>query len=290
MLPTGPAGASGTHRELGPRDPQGGRNLEFSGQARHASRVRVHTAGVVDQSDERRNAARRRLMRRGIIVLYEDNHLLCIAKPAGLLSQGGPQGTRSLPDYLDAYRREADDKPGKAYIGLVHRLDRNTSGAMVVAKTSKAAGRLSECFRRRDERLKKTYLAWVQRRPEAEQADLVLRLRREKNITKLAADGDTDAKEARLHYEVVALGRDSARLRIKLETGISHQIRAQLSHVGHPLIGDEKYGGPSAKRPALHALQLEIPHPVKDTVVTIGAPVPEDLKIIDARLHMKPPV
>ena len=229
-------------------------------------------------------------MRRGIVVLYEDNHLLCVAKPAGLLSQGGPAGARALPDLLDGYRREADAKPGKAYIGLVHRLDRNVSGAMVVAKTSKAARRLSDCFRRRDERLKKIYLAWVHRRPERNADELVLRLRREGGVTKPAADGDTDGKEARLRYEVVARGKDAGRLRIELGTGITHQIRAQLAHIGHPLIGDEKYGGPSAKRPALHALELRVPHPVKDSVVTIGAPVPDDLRIIDARYRMDPPV
>ena len=240
--------------------------------------------------DERRHAARRRLMRRGILVLYEDNHLLCIAKPAGVLSQGGPEGVRSLPDFLDAYRREADAKPGKAYIGLVHRLDRNVSGAMVVAKTSKAARRLSDCFRRRDPALKKTYLAWVHRRPTQDRAELSLRLRRERGVTKPAADGDPDGKVAQLTYEVVARGKDAGRLRISLVTGMTHQIRAQLSHVGHPLIGDEKYGGPSAKRPALHAVQLQVPHPVRDTVVTLGAPVPEDLERIDTRLGMVPPV
>lgn len=240
--------------------------------------------------DERRKAARRRIKRLGIAVLYEDNHLLCISKPAGMLSQGGPTGQEALPEVLDSYRRQADDKPGKAYIGLVHRLDRNVSGAMVIAKTSKAAARLSECFRVRDPLLKKIYLAWVHRCPEEDSAELVLRLRREKSGTKLAAEGDTDAKEARLRYEVVARSINAGRLRVELITGISHQIRAQLSHIGHPLIGDEKYGGPSAKRPALHALELQIPHPVLDKVITIAAPVPEELRVIDKRMHLKPPV
>ncbi|MDJ0522028.1 MAG: RNA pseudouridine synthase [Planctomycetota bacterium] len=234
--------------------------------------------------------ARRALMRRGVIVLYEDNHLLGLAKPAGLLSQGGPQGVESLTDLLDAYRRAAEGKPGRAYVGLVHRLDRNVSGAMVVAKTSKAAGRLSKLFRDRSPELKKTYLAWVERIPREPEAELVHRLRREGGVTLIAAEGDDDAREARLRYTVVARGNHSARLEVELGTGLPHQIRCQLSFVGHPILGDLKYGGSPAKRPALHALRLEFPHPVGGEPVTIGAPVPKDLEKIDERRRMDPPV
>jgi 23S rRNA pseudouridine1911/1915/1917 synthase len=237
-----------------------------------------------------RISALRRLKHTGVIILHEDNHLLCIAKPAGLLSQGGPPGEVPLPDLLALYRSKAENKAGKAYIGLVHRLDRNVSGAMVVAKTSKAAARLSACFRDRDEKLRKTYLAWVERWPRTDHAQLVHRLRRDSGVTRPAAEGDTDAREARLTFDVVARGSHSARLQITLETGLPHQIRAQLAHVGHPLLGDLKYGGPPAKRVALHALELSFPHPVGGEIVTVRAAPPLDLLKIDERRQMKPPV
>jgi len=229
-------------------------------------------------------------MRQGLLVLFEDNHLLGISKPAGLLSQGGPPGATSLTEVIYAYRREAEGKPGRAYVGLVHRLDRNVSGAMVIAKTSKAARRLSEAFRERAPELKKTYLAWVDRVPDVETAELVHRLRREGGVTKMAADGDDDARVARLTYRVVARGRNTARLEIALGTGLPHQIRCQLAFVGHPILGDLKYGGSPAKRPALHAARLEVPHPVGGDVVTIGAPIPMDLERIDERRRLAPPV
>ncbi len=223
-------------------------------------------------------------------VLFEDNHLLCISKPAGLLSQGGPQGVKSLPDVLDAYRREAENKPGKAYIGLVHRLDRNVSGAMVIAKTSKAAARLSAMFRDRSKDLRKTYLAWVDHTPVEDAATLVHRLRREGGVTRPAAEGDPDGKEARLDYVVEGRSHRAGRLRVHLHTGLSHQIRCQLSIIGHPLVGDEKYGGSQGKRPGLHAVGLSFPHPVTKAIIELVAPVPEDLRKMDARLHLEPSV
>ncbi len=243
----------------------------------------------VDITPERK-AARRKLIRAGAFITYEDNHLIGLSKKAGLLSQGGPKDVISLPDVLDTYRREAEGKPGKAYIGLVHRLDRNTSGAMVVAKTSKAASRLSKLFHDRAEELQKTYLAWIERWPDAREGELVHRLRRERGVTKLAAPGDDDAREARLHYEVVARGKLSARVEIKLGTGLPHQIRAQFSHIGHPLWGDKKYGGTPWRRHALHALSLVFPHPVGGEVITVMAPVPDDLKELDEGRDMRPPV
>jgi len=237
-----------------------------------------------------RREARRRLRRHGVVVLYEDNHVLGLSKPAGLLSQGGPPGTTSLPDLIDAYRREAEGKRGKAYVGLVHRLDRNVSGAMVVARTSKAAARLSQAFSERAATLEKTYLAWVERVPAEDHVELTHRLRREGGVTLVAAEGDDDAREARLAYTVLARGRRAARLEVRLLTGLPHQIRCQLAYVGHPILGDLKYGGQPAKRPALHALRLVLPHPVGGEPLVIEAPVTRDLLEIDARRRLLPPV
>ncbi len=243
----------------------------------------------VDITPERK-AARRALIRAGAFITYEDNHVIGLSKRAGLLSQGGPKGVISLPDVLDTYRRAAEGKPGKAYIGIVHRLDRNVSGAMVVAKTSKAAGRLAKLFRDRADELQKTYLAWVERQLDEPEGELVHRLRREGGVTKIAAAGDDDAREARLRYRVDGKGKFCARLEIELITGLPHQIRAQLSHVGHPIWGDMKYGGTPWRRPALHAASLAFPHPVGGDLIRVIAPVPAELKELDESRTMRPPV
>ena len=135
-----------------------------------------------------------------------------------------------------------------------------------------------------------TYLAWIEHIPPEEQGTLVHRLRREGGVTRLAGAGDPDGREARLTYVVVARGFQAARVEVKLETGISHQIRAQFSIVGHPLVGDAKYGSPQAKRVALHAASLAFPHPVGGQQILVEAPIPEDLLKIDTRLRMAPPV
>ncbi len=232
-------------------------------------------------------AAREALRRAGVAILHEDNHLLGLAKPAGLPAQGGPRGIESLVDLVERYRAEAEGKPGRAYVGLVHRLDRNVSGALVVAKTSKAAARLAALFRERSASLEKTYLAWVCGVPDAEGA-LEHRLRRAGGVTRLAAPGDDDGREASLAFRREGHGPDDARVRIRLGTGLTHQIRCQMALAGHPLHGDPKYGGPPGPRPALHALELRIPHPVGGAPIVLRARVPEDLLRLDARLRIEP--
>jgi 23S rRNA pseudouridine1911/1915/1917 synthase len=248
-------------------------------------------------SEGRREKARARLLARGVRVVHEDGHLLGIAKEAGVLSQPGPQGEDSLVEMLDEYRRAAEGKPGRAYVGLVHRLDRGVSGAMVVAKTSKAASRLSAAFRSRAG-VEKTYLAWVHGQPPAGERSLegLLVRARGGRVTRDASEGDAGAREARLSFETVGRSRAASRLRIRLETGVTHQIRAQLSAAGWPIVGDGKYGGrpaPAAarcRRPALHASSLVVPHPVGGLPVSIEAPVPADLLRLDAALRMVPPL
>jgi 23S rRNA pseudouridine1911/1915/1917 synthase len=175
-------------------------------------------------------------------------------------------------------------------VGLVHRLDRNVSGAMAIAKTSKAASRLARDFRQRADGLRKTYLAWVAGRPEKDEGEIATRLRREGRVTREAADDDDGAREGRLAYVVEGRGPKAARLRIDLRTGVSHQIRAQLAAAGHPLVGDAKYGGPPGPRPALHALVLTVRHPVLEVAVEAFAPVPGELLALDHALRIEPPV
>jgi 23S rRNA pseudouridine1911/1915/1917 synthase len=247
-------------------------------------------------SDPRRlAAARERLAARGVDVLFEDHLLLGVAKAAGVLSQPGPRGEESLVEILGDYRRESEGKPGRGFVGLVHRLDRNVSGAMVVGKSSKAASRLSAVFRARDE-VEKTYLAWVGGVPASPSKRLSSVLVRDvvRRVTH-ARDADAatdDERVATLDYEVEAQGRLGARLRIRLHTGGTHQIRAQLAREGLPLLGDAKYGGastpPSAclSRPALHARRLVVPHPSGSGPVVLEAPVPADLRSLDRALGL----
>jgi 23S rRNA pseudouridine1911/1915/1917 synthase len=171
-------------------------------------------------------------------VLYEDNHLIAVYKPAGVLIQGDKSGDVSLLDEVKAYIKRKYEKPGNVFVGLVHRLDRNVDGVVLFAKTSKGASRLSEQFRNHS--VEKTYHAWVEGLVKEKSKKLVNFLRHDENqnITKVVKDGD----EAILTYELVKTDGDFSLLKIKLETGRHHQIRAQLSHIGHPIVGDFKYG------------------------------------------------
>jgi len=243
--------------------------------------------------DPRRAAdARRSLRAQGVEVLLEDNHLLVVAKPAGLLSQGGPTGETSLVDLLARYRQAAEEKQGAAFVGLVHRLDRNVSGVVACAKTSKAASRLARLFRERDPALEKRYLAWVAGVPSTKSGELKDDLSRRGGVTRAVGEDEDDegpTREAHLAWTLQAKGRDAARLEVELKTGVTHQIRAQLAGAGLPLHGDAKYGGPRGARVALHAWRLAFPHPVSGARTQVTAPVPEDLLALDRRLACEPP-
>lgn len=245
---------------------------------------------MFDPNDPHRLEVWREFKRKGLEILYEDNHVLVVNKPAGLLSQGDKSGHSSVVDWVEAYRRASEKKEGRAFVGIVHRLDRNVSGAMVVAKTSKAAGRLAEQFRSRHDALEKTYLAWVDRPMEQDAGELVHMLRRQKGMTRAAGDGDPDARRAELRYEVEARSHRASRVQVQLVTGIPHQIRCQMFLAGHPLVGDFKYKGPPGKRPGLHSLVIAFEHPTKKTPVRVAAGVPADLVKLDTRLGLSPPV
>ncbi|MEM7812468.1 MAG: RNA pseudouridine synthase [Planctomycetota bacterium] len=214
------------------------------------------------------------------VVLYEDNHCLCVEKPAGTPTAGDDSGDRSLLDAAKDYIKEKYKKPGDVYLGLVHRLDRPVSGVVLFARTSKAAARLSEQFRGR--RAKKTYLAVVAGPGPAEPTLCrdFLKKDRVKNRSRVVPDGTPDGAEAVLDCRTLKRHGDRALLEIRPETGRPHQIRVQLAVRGWPIVGDVKYGGPplpaeeGGRWIALHAARLEVGHPTRDDVVSTECPLP----------------
>jgi len=215
-----------------------------------------------------------------LAVLHEDNHLLAVHKPAGLLVQGDRSGDMTLLDAAGSYLKNKYNKPGNVYLGLVHRLDRNVSGVVLLARTSKAAARLSAQFR--DGTVGKTYLAVTAGRPDPESGEIVSWLAAagdRRGVTRAAPEPFSGARESLLRYHVRESGRGWSLVEVRPVTGRRHQIRAQFALAGHPLLGDVKYGSErrlSGHRIALHAYRLEATHPVGGEPVVITADPPDD--------------
>ncbi|HYO24553.1 MAG TPA: RluA family pseudouridine synthase [Lacipirellulaceae bacterium] len=209
-------------------------------------------------------------------VLYEDNHLLAVNKPALLPTMGVAPDEPSLLRLAKEWLRQKYEKPGAVYLGVVSRLDAPVTGVLLVAKTSKAAARLSEAFRARQ--VRKLYVAAVAGRVDLPSGTLEHFLRKDERHRKVHVThaGAPDAQAARLDYRMVAAVGEFALLEVEPETGRKHQIRVQLAKVGHPILGDMKYGGPPGFSPgiALHARQLELEHPVRREPLSLEAPLP----------------
>lgn len=175
-------------------------------------------------------------------VLYEDNHLIAVYKPHGILVQGDKSGQECLMDQVKKYLKKKYNKPGKVWLGLLHRLDRPVAGVVLLAKTSKGAARLSEQFR--NHTIEKVYHALVEGQPKQPKATLVnwLRKNSQKNVVEVFDSEVPDSQRAELDYEVAEERSGESVLRIVLKTGRPHQIRAQLSRIGCPIKGDVKYG------------------------------------------------
>ena len=213
-------------------------------------------------------------------ILFEDNHVLVVNKQAGDPVQSDMSGDKPLRDVVMEYLREKYNKPGNVFVGLVHRLDRPTSGIVVFAKTSKALTRLNESFRNKD--LQKTYWAIVKRPvPFMEDTLVHYMLRnRTKNTSKAYLDEKKESKKAVLHYKKLKDFDHYALLEIDLETGRHHQIRAQMQQIGCPIRGDLKYGSKRSNDDGninLHARNIKIKHPVKDELLDITAPLPDEV-------------
>lgn len=214
-----------------------------------------------------------------IEVLYEDNHVIVINKKASDIVQGDKTGDITLPDRIKEFLKVKYDKPGNVFCGVVHRLDRPTSGVVLFAKTSKALTRLNEQFRTKDTR--KIYWAVVESAPPRNEATLTdFLVKNEKQNKSYVCDGSkAGAKKAVLSYVKIADSDRYSLLEVSLETGRHHQIRAQLSAIGAIIKGDVKYGAKRSNPDGsihLHARELTFQHPTTKEQISITAPVPED--------------
>ncbi len=212
-------------------------------------------------------------------ILYEDNHLIIVNKRVGEIVQGDKTGDEPLSSIVAKYVAMKSEKPGDAFIGVPHRLDRPVSGAAIFAKTSKGLERMNELFRCGD--VRKIYWAIVAKMPEQEQGELVhFLLRNERQNRSFAyKKPGPGTKEAKLRYRVIANSDNYFLLEIELLTGRHHQIRCQLSAIGLPIKGDLKYGAPRSNPDggiSLHARSIEFTHPVKKSRVYVEAKPPED--------------
>jgi len=204
-------------------------------------------------------------------VLYEDNHIISVNKPAGMLVQGDRSGEESLMDVVKEYIRERYQKPGNVFLGMVHRLDRPVSGVVLFARTSKAASRLMGQWKAHE--VKKTYWAVVEGVLKPEQGNIVGHLRKSGKRVRTAKEGDPGAKEAMLEYRTLAHGNGVSLVEIGLITGRKHQIRIQLSQAGCPVKGDVKYGADEFlkdKTIRLVARSLSLRHPVTGQEMTLS--------------------
>lgn len=207
-------------------------------------------------------------------LIYEDNHLLVVNKPAGILTQ--PSGTTqvNLEEQAKAWIKVTHHKPGNVFLGTVHRLDKPVSGVVIFGKTSKALARLNASMRAKLTR--KLYYALVEGQLPATQGLLENYMVHDDYHALIAPPSHPEAKLARLHYRSIERRGHFTLVEVELETGRYHQIRLQLSTVGCPIAGDVKYGSvyPFEGRIALHHAQLQIPHPITAQTCTFEAPLP----------------
>ncbi len=215
-------------------------------------------------------------------IVYEDNHLLIINKKAGQIVQGDKTGDVSLLDSIKNLIKKRENKPGNVFLGLVHRIDRPTSGLVIYAKTSKALSRVTQMVKNRE--IKKTYWAVVVKEtiPQSQRLQHYLQKNEKTNKATVFIKPTENAKESILNYQIIKILDNFQLLEIDLETGRHHQIRAQLSKIGVPVKGDLKYGSPRSNPNGgihLHARKLEFIHPVTKEKIEIIAPVPKGDKI-----------
>lgn len=214
-----------------------------------------------------------------IEILYEDNHLIIINKKAGDIVQGDKTGDKTLGDFVKDYVKEKYQKPGAAFLGVVHRIDRPVTGIIIFARTSKALERMNELFR--EKKIQKTYWAVVKNKPPDESGTLIHYLKKDevKNKSKAFDKEVPGSLRSWLDYKVIVKSDNYFLIEINPLTGRHHQIRAQFAAMGCPIKGDVKYGFDRTNDDAsihLHARKITFTHPIKKEEMTIVAPVPEE--------------
>jgi 23S rRNA pseudouridine1911/1915/1917 synthase len=213
-------------------------------------------------------------------VLFEDNHLIIINKQSGDIVQGDKTGDTPLSEIVKRYIKDKYNKPGNVFLGVVHRLDRPTTGVVVFAKTSKSLERFNKMLR--DKKVDKTYWAVVKNKPQKEEDTLTgYLIKNPKNNKSTSYSSEIEgSKKATLHYKVLKSLDNYHLIEVDLETGRHHQIRCQLAVIGSPIKGDLKYGFDRSNKDAsihLHARKIQFTHPVTKEQITILAPTPNDV-------------
>lgn len=218
-------------------------------------------------------------MKAELEVLYEDNHLIVVNKKPSQIVQGDKTGDATLPDLIKDFLKEKYQKPGNVFCGVVHRLDRPTSGVIVFAKTSKALSRLSEQFKLRE--TEKIYWAVVENKPQEMNGQLTdyLLKNTQQNKSYVVDANKKGAKKAELTYRWLKSSTNYHLVEVELYTGRHHQIRTQLAHIGCVIKGDLKYGAKRSNKDGsihLHARSLTMTHPTTKERLTFVAPLPDD--------------
>lgn len=213
-------------------------------------------------------------------ILFEDNHLLVVNKPSGMLTQGDKTGDRTVLDYYKSYIKEKYNKPGDVFLAPIHRLDRPVSGCLILGRTSKGISRMTEQFK--NQKVSKTYLALTTSKPDMLSGHLEHYLLKDPkfNRTRVASAKTNGAKLAVLDYELLGVYGGLNLIKVEPKTGRSHQIRTQLSHIKCPIIGDVKYGGEKIKNDEsqilLHCYRMKFIHPVSKEVMTVKSALPKN--------------